>query len=146
MLPPSPCWVVWDKLQPEDISFAMAELIFTSFRRSTQMVRVSRAFIGNKVSNNEYLAQKWIKIHPTQKPICLYSWIFNKFANKGDTIFDPMMGSQSSRIAAYKMGFDYVGCELDSVYFEQGGARFERECLEKEVLPSGQTIIQQSLW
>ncbi|MBO5595824.1 MAG: site-specific DNA-methyltransferase [Bacteroidales bacterium] len=146
MLPPSPCWVVWDKLQPEDISFAMAELIYTSFRRSTQMVRVSRAFIGNKVSNNEYLAQKWVKIHPTQKPICLYSWILNKFANKGDTIFDPMMGSQSSRIAAYKMGFDYVGCELDSEYFERGGGRFEKECLGKEICENGITIIQQTLF
>ena len=39
-----------------------------------------------------------------------------------------MMGSQSSRIAAYKLGFDYTGCELDKDYFSQGNARFDREC------------------
>ena len=35
------------------------------------------------------------------------------------------MGSQSSRIAAWDMGFDYWGCELDPDYFQQGCKRFE---------------------
>ena len=39
-----------------------------------------------------------------------------------------MMGSQSSRIAAYKMGFDFWGCELDEEYFNLGCERFEKEC------------------
>ena len=39
-----------------------------------------------------------------------------------------MMGSQSSRIAAFKAGFDFYGCELDKEYFEMGNERFEREC------------------
>lgn len=76
----------------------------------------------------------------------LYGYCLDTFAQNGDTIFDPMMGSQSSRIAAYKMGFDYVGCELDSEYFERGGVRFEQECLGKEICQNGITIIQQSLF
>jgi site-specific DNA-methyltransferase (adenine-specific) len=110
------------------------------------MVRVSRAFIGNKVSNNEYLAQKWIKIHPTQKPICLYSWIFNNPTNKGDTIFDPMMGSQSSRIAAYKMGFNYVGCEVEPLYFNKGNERFASLCLGETRTSDNKTIKQLSIF
>ena len=39
-----------------------------------------------------------------------------------------MMGSQSSRIAAYQMGFDYYGCELDEEYFTKGCERFEKDC------------------
>ena len=35
------------------------------------------------------------------------------------------MGSQSSRITAYDMGFDYWGCELDKEYFDAGCKRFE---------------------
>ena len=75
------------------------------------------------------MAHKEIRIHPTQKPVALYAWLLNKFAKPGDRIFDPMMGSQSSRIAAYKMGFDYVGCELDKEYFDKGCERFNRECM-----------------
>lgn len=51
----------------------------------------------------------------------------------GQKIFDPMMGSQSSRIAAYDMGFDYYGCEKDEDYFRDGCARFEAH-IKKPVL------------
>ena len=53
-----------------------------------------------------------------------------------------MMGSQSSRIAAYMMGFDYVGCELDKDYFDKGCERFNRECLGQYVTGDGQSITQ----
>lgn len=51
------------------------------------------------------------------------------------------MGSQSSRIAAYRLGFRYVGCELDTEYFRQGCERFDRECLRIEKV--GNTTITQ---
>jgi site-specific DNA-methyltransferase (adenine-specific) len=65
------------------------------------------------------------KIHPTQKPVELYSWLFGKFWTVG-VVFDPMMGSQSSRIAAHFAGADFVGCELDPQYYAAGCARFEK--------------------
>lgn len=49
----------------------------------------------------------------------------------GGRIFDPMTGSGSSRIAAYKMGFDYVGCEINPKYFDCGEEWFKKECLEQ---------------
>ena len=52
--------------------------------------------------------------------------------------------SQSSRIAAYKMGFDYVGCELDKEYFDKGCARFDRECMGETVC-GGVKVKQLSL-
>lgn len=57
-----------------------------------------------------------------------------------------MMGSQSSRIAAYKLGFDYVGCELDKEFFNSGCERFERECNGSIALPTGEIIKQTSLF
>ncbi len=57
-----------------------------------------------------------------------------------------MMGSQSSRIAAYKLGYDYVGCELDKEYFDKGCERFESECQGTTKTKTGKTIIQQSLF
>lgn len=86
------------------------------------------------------------KIHPTQKPVELYAYLLRVFAKPGDSIFDPMMGSQSSRIAAYMMGFDYVGCELDADYFTKGCERFNRECKGIYVSPNGRRYRQLSLF
>lgn len=57
-----------------------------------------------------------------------------------------MMGSQSSRIASYKMGYDYVGCEIDSEYFAKGCQRFEKECKGITLLPNGKQAVQPSLF
>lgn len=64
------------------------------------------------------------RIHPTQKPVALYTWIFNRYAKPGDKILDTHLGSGSSRIAAYDMGLDFVGCELDPDYFAAQEKRF----------------------
>lgn len=134
-LPPMPKWIVWDKMQPEGIDQAMYELAWTSFvNRQAMIYRQSAASNSNKVSNNRLLAKKHIRIHPTQKPVALYKWLLKNYAKPGDKIFDPMMGSQSSRIAAWDMGFDFWGCELDADYFEQGCARFEKHRANKTSL------------
>ena len=86
------------------------------------------------------------KIHPTQKPTALYAWILNTYGGGITKVFDPMMGSQSSRIAAYKMGFDYVGCEIDKEYFDKGCERFERECHGITTLKDGRKVEQLSLF
>lgn len=69
-------------------------------------------------------AEDGTRIHPTQKPIELYKWILHKYAKKGDRILDTHLGSGSSRIAAYEMGFDFTGCEKDSDYFLLQEKRF----------------------
>lgn len=64
------------------------------------------------------------RIHPVQKTISLYKYCLS-YAKPGWKILDTHMGSQSSRIAAYDMGFDYWGFEIDKDYFEAGNKRFE---------------------
>jgi site-specific DNA-methyltransferase (adenine-specific) len=71
------------------------------------------------------MKDKEIRVHPTQKPIALYKWILQRYAKEGDKILDTHLGSQSSRIASHEMGFDFVGCELDPDYFNDGCKRFE---------------------
>ena len=65
------------------------------------------------------------RIHETQKPVALYDWIFKKYATEGMKILDTHLGSQSSRISAYKYKMDFTGYELDKDYFDQGCKRFE---------------------
>ena len=72
------------------------------------------------------MKNKEVKIHPTQKPVALYEWLLRNYAKEGDTILDTHMGSQSSRIAAYNLGFEYTGYEIDETYFKLGCERFEK--------------------
>ena len=71
------------------------------------------------------------KIHPTQKPIELYEFCLN-FAKleQGDKILDTHLGSGSSRIAAYRNGFDFIGFELDKDYYEAQEKRFKTELMQ----------------
>ena len=97
-MPPTKCFIVWRKPQiSEGVSFSMLEYAWTSFNST------SKEWIG--ISNEAN------RIHPTQKPVVLYAWLLNKYAKQGDKILDTHLGSGSSRIAAYKLGFDFVGCE-----------------------------------
>jgi site-specific DNA-methyltransferase (adenine-specific) len=129
--------LVWDKMNGTSDQYG-CEIAFQSFDSRTDIVHYmwQGMFQGevcsvdinkaNRQKGNKALNEE--RIHPTQKPVALYAWLLQHYAKEGDTIFDPMMGSQSSRIAAYKMGFDYVGCELDKEYFAKGCERFDRQC------------------
>lgn len=64
------------------------------------------------------------RIHPTQKPVALYAWIFTRYAKPGYKILDTHLGSGSSRIAAYDAGLDFVGCEINKDYFAKQEERF----------------------
>ena len=104
-----------------------------------------RKFFKSWVGRNAKETCEDDRMHPTQKPVDLYAWIFKKFAKEGDIIFDPMMGSQSSRIAANRLGFDYVGCEIDKEYFDKGCERFEKQCHGIIKMNNGDTITQTQL-
>lgn len=77
---------------------------------------------GHIMQGNKKLNEK--RIHPTQKPVALYTWIFNHYAKQGDRILDTHLGSGSSRIAAYDAGLDFVGFEIDKDYYEKQEERF----------------------
>jgi site-specific DNA-methyltransferase (adenine-specific) len=120
----SSCWVVWNKINGEN-PFADAELAWTSFNTAVRVFNFKwQGMLQGNMKNKEH------RIHPTQKPVALYDWIFRNYAKPNDTILDTHMGSQSSRISAYKAGLDFTGCELDPEYFEQGNERFKQFLLK----------------
>ncbi len=115
-LPSSRGWMVWDKT-PMPPSFADCELIWTSFDKNIAMWKGKT---GNSVSVIN-------RIHPTQKPVALYTWIFQNYAKPGQSVIDTHLGSASSAIAAHYAGLDFVGCEIDEDYFKAGCKRFKEE-------------------
>lgn len=112
VLPATRCYVIWDKKQPENLSFAMSEFAWTSFDRS------AKTFYRSPMQDKN-------RFHPTQKPVALYEWLLNNYAEKGDKILDTHVGSASSLIACHNLGFDYIGFELDEDYYNQATQRLE---------------------
>jgi len=108
------CVLSWDKMQ--EFSGADFELAWTSFDRPAKTFRLSRVEAHGKGV-----------IHPTQKPVGLYKWIYQNFVQEGMKILDTHLGSGSSAIVAEKLGFDFVGCEIDKDYYEAALIRFNKE-------------------
>ena len=116
----SSCWLVWDKKNGMS-DFADCELAWTSF--ATAVRKFNWKWQGMLQQN---MKNKEIRIHPTQKPVSLYDWIFQNYAKESDLILDTHLGSGSSRIAAHKAGLSFVGCELDKEYFDAAEKRYQQ--------------------
>lgn len=128
-LPPSRGFVIWRKTTvAESFSMAMCEYAWCSFNSNSKIW--DGAPQGTK---------KDPRMHPTQKPVALYQWLLKNYAKQGDKILDTHVGSASSLIACYDMGFDAVGFELDKDYFDKSTQRlndFMRQPKLEEVVNS----------
>jgi site-specific DNA-methyltransferase (adenine-specific) len=115
-----PCkgFIIWDKHQPEGLSFAMIELATCTIDKPAKM------YFTKPAGERGFYTVDGKRIHPTQKPIKLYKWLLANYTKPGDKILDTHLGSGSSRIAAYEMGFDFTAFELDKDYFDAQEKRF----------------------
>ena len=118
-LHPTQCFIFWYKQNPV-LNFADGELAWTSFKRPASCF--DYRYYGNLQGKTSVANDK---IHPTQKPVALYDWIFNKYAKPTDTILDTHLGSGSSRIAAERAGLNFIGFELDADYYHAQEKRFK---------------------
>jgi site-specific DNA-methyltransferase (adenine-specific) len=114
-LKPTGAWLFWDKGTGEN-DFADGELAWTSYNGALR--KITKSWVGANAKDGLE------RIHPTQKPIYLYDWIFNRFAKEGNLILDTHVGSGSSRIAAHKNKLHFVGFEIDKGYYEAQEKRF----------------------
>jgi site-specific DNA-methyltransferase (adenine-specific) len=122
-LPESMGWIVWNKVQ-RNFSFADGELAWTSFNRAIRICDYARGNESGFAPKLKGTERAGINIHPTQKPIGLYDWVFAHYASSNQKILDTHLGSGSSRISAKKAGIDFVGFEIDADYYERQENRF----------------------
>lgn len=127
----SSCWIVWDKDNGHS-SFADCELAYTSFKSAARLFKyvwngMHQGCYGGNVRKNE------TRIHPTQKPTALYSWLLENYAKPGQRILDTHLGSASSAIAAYYFGVDFVGTEIDSEMYSAASQRFKMMTAQKDL-------------
>lgn len=122
--------IIWDKCNGNS-SFSDCEIAYCSMHDSVRLF----PFMWNGMMQGKSIAdgrtqqgdkrKNEVRIHQTQKPVKLYEWIYTKYANAGMKILDTHLGSGSSRIAAYNMDLNFVGFEIDEVYFYDQEKRWE---------------------
>ena len=123
-LTPSKCWVFWDKMFDKTFNFSHGELAWTSFSSQLKMFKKSSKSETNGGKN---------RIHPTQKPICLYEWLLINYAKENDKILDTHFGSGSIGIACHRLGYDLTACELDKEYFEASIKRIKQQISQQRL-------------
>ena len=100
-LPPNQCFLIWDKVQPEDFSLAMCEYAWTNLKGPAKLFR-------RHVVSYE-------KRHPTQKPSELMVWCVGKTTG---IVLDPFMGSGTTGVACAQLGRKFIGIEIERKYFD----------------------------
>jgi site-specific DNA-methyltransferase (adenine-specific) len=121
-LPPTRCFIIWDKVQR--IDQADCEFAWTSFNGSARVFQYARGNESGFAPKLKGIERAGINIHPTQKPVKLYDWIFKNYLPNGGKVLDTHGGSMSSVISAIKAGNIEMTCsELDKDYFKAAKER-----------------------
>lgn len=121
--------IVWDKVK-DSSSFSKCEIASCSLIDTVQIFRfmwngMQQGTPGNGsiMQGNKKLNER--RIHPTQKPVQLYRWTLQEFALLGWRILDTHLGSGSSALAAWELGYDFVGMEKYKAPFKAAQKRFK---------------------
>ena len=128
-LPPSQYFCIWDK--GESIygrSFAEGEFAWVD-SGGTRIFK----FPPNQLD----------RIHVAQKPVPLYIFCLQQYAKPGYKIFDSHVGSGSSRIACYDLGFDFWGCEKDKYYWGLQEDRFNKYLSQPKLFDTNEVEYKQ---
>jgi len=123
-LPPSPCWLVWDKDNGES-DFADCELAWTNLRTAVRRKRYRWAGMLQETG-----VAKEHRYHPTQKPVQVMSWAISKAPHMVDLILDPFMGSGTTLRAAKDLGRRAIGIEIEERYCEIAAKRLGQQVLD----------------
>jgi len=130
-------WIVWDKCNGAS-DFNDYELAWTSFDMPTIVFKfLWNGMIQGKSlkeptvqQGNKKLNQK--RIHPTQKPVQLYQFLFT--LRKFKSIFETHAGSFSAGIAAFDLSIPMVACELKYSYYMDAKKRYKNHTKQLSLL------------
>lgn len=116
-LPPSSCWLIWDKETAGVTTFADAEVAWTNLKKAMRLKR--------HLWSGPYMKEREIRQHPTQKPLGIMKWCIEQLPDSVKSICDPYLGSGTTGVAAMLMGKDFIGIERDTRFFDIACKRIE---------------------
>jgi DNA modification methylase len=108
-LPPSACWLVWDKENSGD--FADAELAWTNLKGAVRLKR--------HMWNGMLRKGREPRFHLTQKPLDVMAWALSHLPDLGGgVVLDPFMGSGTTGVACVGAGLPFIGIEREAHHFD----------------------------
>lgn len=131
-LPPTSCWLVWDKLNTGD--FADCELAWTNWPKAVRRIQWRWNGMIRQGSEDRF--------HPTQKPLEVMKWVID-LCPKAETILDPFMGSGTTGVAAVQMGRKFIGIEREERYFQIACERISNAVAQGQLFQPAITQPQQ---
>jgi len=132
-LPPSSCWLVWDKLNGDN-DFADCELCWTNWPKAVR--RISWRWNGMLRQGNEE------RYHPTQKPLEVMKWAI-ELCPKAQTVLDPFMGSGTTGVACVALNRKFIGIEREPKYFDIACKRIEQAYAQGQLFTPAAPMAEQ---
>lgn len=105
-------WVVWDKYPTDGNGKRFGSAFETCWSRQKHKREICRV----KSINVNHQTVKEKEDHPTQKPVGLVEWFFERWANGLTVVADLFLGSGSTLIACEKTNRVCYGMEIDEQY------------------------------
>jgi DNA modification methylase len=109
-LPPSSCWIVWDKQGGKHVTYADVELCYSNLNSPARMF----THIWDGFRRDSEKGEK--RVHPTQKPVKLICEIWEYFKIEYKIVLDLFLGSGSTMVASHQLKRKCYGMELDPKY------------------------------
>lgn len=114
-LPPTGCWLVWDKENTGD--FADAELAWTNLPKA---VRLKRWMWNGMLRKGQEP-----RFHLTQKPLGIMQWALSHLPADAQLVADLFMGSGTTGVACALDGRRFIGVEREPRHFDTACRRIE---------------------
>lgn len=118
-------WIIWDKYSDSERMGLLDGRFGSTFETCWSKTKHKREIARVLVTTNYTARGDETRIHPTQKPVALAQWFFDRWAKDGTNIVDLFLGSGSTLIACEQAGKTCFGMELDPKYCDVIVTRWE---------------------
>ena len=115
--------LIWKKNNCTPSQFYMKNCEFVIFCRKGKAKYINN--IGDSKTVHEFNNISGKKVHPTEKPIELMKFYIENSSEENDTVLDPFMGSGSTGVACVNTFRNFIGFEIDEIYFNIASKRIE---------------------
>jgi DNA methylase N-4/N-6 domain protein len=108
---------------------------------------IAKVINGGKQMRNlwEINAQRHLTEHPTEKPEILLERIILLGSKEGDTVLDPFLGSGTTGVVAKKLKRNFIGFELNPIYFEIAKSRIDQAKVKDTIAYSAKLLSDTTL-
>ena len=118
-------WIIWDKYSDEDRKGLLDGRFGSSFETCWSKQKHKREIARVLVTTNYTSRGDEKRVHPTQKPVLLVKWFFDRWGSSNDIVLDLFGGSGSTLIASEQVNRQCYMMELDPKYIDVIVKRYE---------------------